>query len=100
MGLFPYTCEACGGGYERCGVVEHKNCSGGQFCYEDNVVIFVNEERFDGVYNGYGQVETSDHDIYIPSEFNEFIDDWNIELTYDPKQTCVMIYCRGCFEKK
>ena len=94
--MFPYTCEECGGSYMRCGYDKcvTKNCSGGQFCYEDNVVILVNGKRYDGVYDGYGQVYVSsikdkkdksisshrDSEstertiIYIPTEFNEYID--------------------------
>jgi len=43
MGIFPYTCEKCGGSYKRCGYdkCENKDCFGSQFCYEDNVIILV-----------------------------------------------------------
>lgn len=96
--MFPYTCEYCGGAYERCGQNDHENCDGGQFCWEDDVVIFVDGERFDGIYNGYGQVETSDGTIYIPSEFNEFIDGWGLDLNYDPEEIEVVIYCKSCYK--
>lgn len=97
MGIFPYTCEACGGAdvkccNERC----EEGCTGGQFCYRDEVVIFVNDKRIEGVYDGYGQVKINENHIYIPSEFNEFINDWKVELSYDPKQTNIIIYCKGC----
>lgn len=97
MGMFPYMCECCGGAYKRCGYKNCKNdCSGGQFCYEDNVVIFVNGKKFNGIYDGYGRVKTDDGTIYIPSEFNEFIDSWGINLTYDAQNTKVIIYCKSC----
>ena len=91
MGIFPYTCENCGGAYARCGYKKCKenNCSGGQFCYEDNVVILVDEKKFFGVYDGYGRVKIDDGTIYIPSEFEEYIESWGIKLTYDPKNTKV-----------
>lgn len=98
MGMFPYTCGYCGGAYERCGV--NKDCEGGQFCWEDDVIILVNGKRFEGVYDGYGQVETLDHEIYIPSEFNEFIEEWDLNLTYDPEETQVDIYCRSCYNNE
>jgi hypothetical protein len=100
MGIFPYKCECCGGAYRRCCYKNCRkdNCSGGQFCYEDDVVIFVDGEKFTGVYDGYGQVETDDGAIYIPSEFNEYIDGWGcVNLTYDPENTNVIIYCKSCY---
>lgn len=106
MGVFPYTCEICGGAYERCGNNDCvDDCDGGQFCYETEVVVVVNKKYgkkgrvYDGVYDGYGQVETEDGTIYIPSEFNEFIDDWCVNLTYDPNKTNIIIYCKSCFLK-
>lgn len=102
MGIFPYTCKACGGAYERCALTndeDHSDCNGGQFCYSEEVVIFVNGERFEGIYDGYGQVETEDGTIYIPSEFNEYIDGWGTNnLTYDPEDTNIIIYCKSCIE--
>jgi hypothetical protein len=98
MGMFPYTCGTCSGAYKRCGYKNCENdCPGGQFCYEDDVVIFVNGNKFTGVYNGYGQVETDNGTIYIPSEFDEFIEGWGTKLTYDPKNTKVIIYCKSCY---
>jgi len=44
MGQFPYSCEICGGGYDRCalrdmcGQEAHEDCEGGQFCWEDEVI--------------------------------------------------------------
>jgi hypothetical protein len=59
MGMFPYTCELCGGGYSRCVYGGHppdsytgaKNdykgtldpCKDGQFCWEDNCIISSSE---------------------------------------------------------
>lgn len=59
MGMFPYTCDMCGGGYSRCVYGGHppesytgaKNdykgtldpCKDGQFCWEDNCIISSNE---------------------------------------------------------
>lgn len=97
--MFPYTCEKCGGAYVRCGYdkCKIKNCSGGQFCYEDNVVILVNGKKYDGVYDGYGQVYVGKETIYIPTEFNEHIDSWRVKLEYNPEKTKVTIYCKSCF---
>jgi hypothetical protein len=104
MGIFPYTCELCGGGYQRCALSEideeHHDCEGGQFCYEEDVVILVNGKKFDGVYNGYGEVEVTDGTIYVPSEFAEYIDGWGTRLTYDRDTTRVEIYCQSCFHKQ
>jgi hypothetical protein len=46
MGMFPYTCNECGGAYERCGTTHYneedddscEECGGGQFCWEDEVI--------------------------------------------------------------
>ena len=55
MGMFPYTCEVCGGGFKRCAYGGHppedyegtwkdykgplEPCTHGQFCWEDNSII-------------------------------------------------------------
>ena len=59
MGMFPYTCELCGGAYKRCAYGGHPPdsytgeekdykgpltpCKDGQFCWEDNCIISSNE---------------------------------------------------------
>lgn len=70
MGCFPYECPGCGGAYKRCGQEDHKDpdecercedgdsedqekcdneghlpCSGGQFCWSDDVVAVPEREQ-------------------------------------------------------
>lgn len=99
MGVFPYKCELCGGSYRRCGYSEHTNCNGGQFCYESSVVLNVNGKIIKGVYDGYGRVKTEEG-IYIPSEFNPFINVWGESLKYEPEKTSVCIYCSTCYKNR
>ena len=45
MGMFPYDCVVCGGGYNRCGKNKQKimcdgySCKGGQFCWENKCYV-------------------------------------------------------------
>ncbi len=102
MGIFPYTCEICGGGYNRCGnqISCSPDCNGSQMCYEDTVVIKLsNGEIIFGIYDGYGQItsDTKDNVIYIPTEFEEFIPHWNISKK-TKVQLVSTVYCKSCYE--
>jgi hypothetical protein len=96
MGKFPYTCEKCGGAYQRCAI--HSNCQGGQFCWETNVVLLVNGEPKSGEYDGYGRVWVGS-ELFVPSEFNKFIPNWFLDLNYDWEKTDVKIFCQSCYSK-
>jgi len=109
MGIFPYTCEICGGGYNRCGNQSNQGdqstcesgCPGGQMCYEENVAIeLINGETFYGTYDGYGTVscDNAKNMIFVPKEFDEFIPHWN--LNKKKKIQLVSIYCRSCYDKR
>ena len=101
MGIFPYTCEICGGGYKRCGNKKNceRYCTGGQMCYEDNVVVKLdNGEIIFGIYDGYGRILSNkeDNNIYIPIEFEEFIPHWRIDT--NRKIQLVNVYCKSCYK--
>lgn len=64
MGVFPYTCDVCGGGYKRCCVghcdtcaeneqdtincnlTGHVKCIGGQFCFDPKAIIIINKSNY------------------------------------------------------
>lgn len=103
MGIFPYTCQKCGGGYNRCGNQGNcePDCLGGQMCYEETVVIeLANGEIVFGSYSGYGYM-TSDakkNTIFIPTEFEEFLPDWTFSKR-KKIQLVPTVYCRSCYDK-
>jgi hypothetical protein len=47
MGEFPYICEKCGGGDERCcsDMCEEEDCGGGQFCWSSSAVCVIDDIR-------------------------------------------------------
>ena len=106
MGLFPYTCPECGGGYHRCGT-KHDNdegdesieCDGGQCCWEDDVVFPMKQvddtiKYYSGQYSGYGDVDTRRLNKVFSLEFEEYFEDWthqNIEIVTD------RFICKSCF---
>ena len=104
MGIFPYTCENCGGGYKRCGNTNcEPDCAGGQLWYEDNVIVKLNnEEVIEGVYEGYGRVlsnDKEDDNIYIPIEFKEYIPSWYRNKKKKMKKIqLVTVYCKSCYK--
>jgi len=89
MGMFPYDCIECGGGYYRCGRGTKCNiypkCDGGQFCWEDRSYILYNGKWIDTTYNGYG-----DH-IHKSNE--------NKEIIYVYSHDYKFILCRSCYRK-
>jgi hypothetical protein len=87
MGMFPYHCIVCGGGYKRCGRTHdhlsagEEPCQGDQFCWQDKCVVFIDptdvqsfmsdqedlirfvqestaaRRHYRGTYAGYGEVQ-------------------------------------------
>lgn len=104
MGMFPYTCKICGGGYVRCGNKDCDvyECQGGQFCWEDEVyfVDFVDTHNTylqKGKYTGYGEIveEKEKNNIkFVPIEFKGDVEDEDKIIVY------VNVYCKSCVEKK
>lgn len=101
MGMFPYTCDVCGGGYNRCGNPQCKpDCEGGQMCWEEECYVLVKGTIYEGKYDGYGRINVDNSKkIYIPIEFQEFIDGW---YRYNPKKysevvICDVVYCKSCY---
>lgn len=133
MGQFPYQCYSCGGGYNRCGFCTeekchrcddpeesnvcasgHEKCEGGQFCWEENVVIVpfkhqkyinfkISEKKLEGKYEGYGIVNVKDYPNldFIPVEFEEFINDWYTGFNIPEGKVVLVkrIYCESCYDK-
>ena len=121
MGEFPYTCEECGGAYKKCGKGDYgescddcghhddtgheagckgsfKDCEGGQSCWQDEVVIKLEDGTIlEGTYEGYGIVDVPNDPIeYVPIEFIEHIKIWELkEGTY---KIC-HIWCKSCYVK-
>jgi len=119
MGMFPYECQHCGGGYERCGNAscENEDCKGDQFCWEDDVVCQVTRDAnksldsdpkigtilLKGRYDGYGKIlftrktmkKTEAGDKKNPTfACEESFDDEDDERTI-----CVKTWCKSCYEK-
>lgn len=106
MGQFPYECPTCGGGYKRCGTdhsfssEDDEECEGGQFCWNENVIIEIN---FNGKkiylkgckYTGYGNVILPDHEKFLvhSNEFSEYFIHWNHNY---PISYCNKFYCEDC----
>lgn len=98
MGMFPYDCIYCGGGYDRCGA-DHEDyededevepCEGGQFCWEPDCVLYPHRviETMEGLppldlstlapfypleYDGYGNY--SDADVVVNGQKIHFVDE-------------------------
>ena len=107
MGLFPYDCEVCGGGFQRCGVLKHQNCLGGQFCFEENVIIKINNQYYQGLYDGDGYVKikktinNEKNTLYnknaYPIKFHKFFDNWFLQQKVKNPIIASEIYCNSCF---
>lgn len=102
MGYFPYNCQICGGAYNRCGYSKHKNCPGGQFCFEEKVVVNINNKIIKKCkYDGYGRIFDSDDKLYIPNDLLEFFSDYEKNLLeYNWKESYVVVYCASCYKKR
>lgn len=113
MGLFPYTCEECGGAFDRCArdCKPGEGCDGegGQFCWEEDVVcipediqieskseatrimseIFekIKGQPLNGTYNGYG-----DYYLEISSELVN-----NVELLESFNKLSINRFPLTCF---
>jgi len=118
MGCFPYACPICGGGYIRCGKqCEHVEiddddevylCPGGQFCWDDNLIVKIkgiNGQTYylKGIYVGYGYVEIEENDkslkIYS-SEFSEYFSCWG-SVTYIAESfICERCFCKSGMDDK
>ena len=126
--MFPYECEHCGGGYERCGSAscENEDCKGDQFCWEDDVVCQVTRAAkksldsdpkigtvlLKGRYDGYGKVlftrktmkkiETGDKKITDnnPPTFacEECFDEDDEDDKSCERTICVKTWCKSCYE--
>jgi hypothetical protein len=119
--MFPYNCDICGGGYNRCGArcsceahedctcgyAEHLPCDGGQFCWEEEVYFQVRDDPMNdpecaaalgrdrqiGTYNGYGEIQLEDAIDYliVPIEFKEDFD--------GPERVVfVDVWCKSCID--
>ena len=111
MGVFPYQCQRCGGGYYRCGNIECAEgaCGGSLVCWETRLYFEVIPHPFNdeditrrlggevltGHWNG---TEIMPDHIWRLSNFHEF-------HTMEPLMTrtipCVLVnvWCESCFEK-
>lgn len=49
MGMFPYICQECGGGDERCcsDECEEVDCEGGQFCWSESAICVIDDIKLD-----------------------------------------------------
>jgi hypothetical protein len=61
MGQFPYLCEKCGGGDERCcnESCEEEDCMGGQFCWSESAICVIDDIKLDERYMTKEQMEIS-----------------------------------------
>ena len=132
MGMFPYECKICGGAYNRCGAIEHNQmkksiygmyenydsdddsddsdddkiykCSGGQFCWEDEVYFLYKNVLYLGTYNAYGMVYTSDKNGTILIDNNEKfpVSDENGFLANPDlsEDLFVNVWCKSCLDNK
>lgn len=126
MGMFPYDCIYCGGGYDRCGADhdhdheededEVEPCEGGQFCWEPDCVLYPHAvvETKEGLppldlstlapfypleYDGYGNY--SDADVVVKGQHIHFVDeeDGGFDATEEHGYTVsVKVACRSCHE--
>ena len=119
MDMYPYVCEHCGGGFNRCGEknCQTSNCLGSQFCWEDEAVLIIQETKINnysaenveeilsfsleylnipirGLYTGYGFFEVEDSSFL-------FFDTYNLH-SYMYKDTenyiSVKAFCKSCFK--
>ena len=145
MGQFPYECAKCGGGYERCAFCTenkchrcddldndpeackngHEECEGGQFCWEDDVMIIIDknqpyvknppsenqrfsseqasEEVLHGSYGGYGIIKVEN---YPQFDFFSMDSDLSVEDLYKPHESknkviiISQIFCKSCYDNK
>lgn len=130
MGEFPYDCEECGGAYNRCGAYhyheyhecdsdcesdcdegEEKECKGGQFCWEPEVVCVVTEVHIGnpsaksangvkkikvgdvlyGGYNGVGHVEYID-------EYHDLVVCVDPDSLYSENYVLAKVWCSSCYK--
>ncbi len=117
MGLFPYECDKCRGGDFRCGSTVCKStCKGGQFCWEERVVLVLAKDSkkivFESIYDGYGRIYIN---LESPSEewsWEEFgltlekdisqgimyinLNDYNDNIRRNKK--IAKVYCKSCYD--
>lgn len=110
MGQFPYQCPKCQGGYSRCGRPEEhllitdpdnrevRWCEGGQFCWEDPLVMTIRGTNgktyyLAGRYTGYGNVKMDKITIHS-LEFEKHFKIWG-----DVDYIAQNFICQSCFEK-
>ena len=99
MGYFSYDCAKCGGGDSRCGQ-NHKNCEGGQFCWEDSMVFKYGRTKIQGVYDGYGRMGIDEDDAKLPMFQGTRGIPLNGRNEFELEDVCGKgkIYCRSCFD--
>lgn len=93
-------------------------CSGGQFCWEDECVVFPYEDdedevsekdwqiytgaRFVGTYDGYGRVTSELHPKkrFYPIQFSEYFDGW-FGREKDKSKLMIVgsICCKSCYDE-
>ena len=125
MGLFPYTCRYCQGGFYRCGnKAHHKDgepiCTGDQFCWEQQCVVVPRpqgEQEFtpewndqtpitNALYSGYGYVTVGKEDdtdtIYISDEFKDCFKTWreSFHIDHPGKKVVIVgpVTCQSCWD--
>ena len=100
MGMFTYECEKCGGGEERCGSSSHKNCKGGQFCWEDSMVFKFGRSKIYGQYDGYGRMGINDDDAKLPmfQGMRGVALNGRNEFELEDVLGKGKIYCKSCFD--
>nr|QBK86608.1 MAG: hypothetical protein LCMAC102_04030 [Marseillevirus LCMAC102] len=96
MGMFPYECPICGGGYKRCGSddCDDDECDGGQFCWENEVYFKWKGKYRKGKYSGYGYVKYENKEIYSLENKEKYFKSWG-----NVKYTTENFTCASCIEK-
>ena len=117
--MYPYICETCGGGFNRCGNknCQNKDCKGSELCWEDEAVLVIQGTKINdysaenmeeilsysleclnktvkAIYTGYGFFEVEGCSFL-------FFDKHYLS-TYNHKDTenyiVVTPYCASCFK--
>ena len=113
MGMFPYECCECGGGYERCSNTNNNkkrrkgnvmfdcddiNCCGGQFCWESKCYIKdADNEWIKAFYTGYGNFLVNKNKNW--KSFKEYDDFFNKHGKYQEYYSLnLLIYSKQYFD--
>ena len=118
MNMYPYICQKCGGGYNRCGNknCQNDNCNGSELCWEDEAILVIQGTKINnfsdenmeeilsyslenlnkivkGTYTGYGffEVEGCSFLFFDISQVDSFVNkNTDNYITVKP-------YCVSCF---